>query len=156
MTQPLYSFDTSALIKGRRDLLLPDVFPTFWANIEQSIQLGHVRAVDEVDIELSKRDDETRAWAKSQSDLFVPLDEDIQAGTMRVLASHPKLAAGGGSRNRADAFVIGFAHAREGVVVTEETMSNRLEKPRIPDACRALGIRCLTLVQFAQEQGWQF
>ena len=48
MTEPLYSFDTSAFIKGRRDLLLPDVFVTFWTNVEHSIQLGHVRAVDEV------------------------------------------------------------------------------------------------------------
>lgn len=156
MTEQLYSFDTSALIKGRRDLLFPTVFPTFWTNIERSIQLGHVRAVDEVDVELSRRDDETRAWARAQAELFVPLDEDIQAGTMLVLASHPKLAAGGGNRNRADPFVIGFAHARGGIVITEETMSGNLEKPRIPDVCRALGIRCLTLVQFAQDQGWQF
>jgi hypothetical protein len=132
------------------------VFPTFWVNIEQSIQVGRVRAVDEVEVELSRRDDETRAWARSQADLFVPLDEDVQAGTMRVLAGHPKIAAGGGSRNRADPFVIGLAHARSGVVVTEETLTNSLEKPRIPDVCRALGIRCLTLVQFAKEQGWRF
>jgi hypothetical protein len=43
VTDPLYSFDTSAFIKGRRDLLLPDVFPTFWVNIEQSIQVGRMR-----------------------------------------------------------------------------------------------------------------
>ena len=85
----------------------------------------------------------------------MPLDADIQAGTIRVLAGHPKLAAGGGRRNQADPFVIGFAHVRGGVVVTEETLTNNLDKPRIPDVCRALGIRCLTLVQFAQEQGWR-
>lgn len=91
MTSQPYSFDTSVFIKGRRDLLPPDAFPT---------------------------------WAMRQNGLFVPLDEDIQAGTTRVLAQHPKLAGTGGRRHQADPFVIGLASARGGVVVTEETPTN--------------------------------
>ena len=37
MTDLLYSFDTSVFINGRRDLLPPEVFPTLWVNIEQTI-----------------------------------------------------------------------------------------------------------------------
>lgn len=121
MTDLLYSFDTSAFIKGRRDLLPPEVFPTLWNNIEQMIAAGVVRATDEVRRELDKRDDTTKAWASCQDGLFVDLDEDIQASTMRVLAAHPKLTGTGGGRNAADPFVIGFTQLRGGVVVTEET-----------------------------------
>jgi hypothetical protein len=92
----------------------------------------------------------------SQDGLFVELEEDIQAATMSVLAAHPKLTGTGGGRNEADPFVIGLAHARQGVVVTEETLSNNISKPRIPDVCSALGIRCLNLVQFARDQSWRF
>ena len=156
MTDLLYSFDTSAFIKGRRDLLPPEVFPALWNNIEQMIAAGVVRATDEVRRELDKRDDTTKAWASGQDGLFVDLDEDIQTSTMRVLAAHPKLTGTGGGRNAADPFVIGFAQLRGGVVVTEETLSNNLNKPRIPDVCGALGIRCINLVQFARDQGWTF
>lgn len=156
MTGLLYSFDTSAFIKGRRDLLPPEVFPTFWTNVEQMIMAGSIRAIDEVRRELSKRDDTTKAWAMSQDSLFVDLEEDIQAATMGVLAAHPKLTGTGGGRNEADPFVIGLAQARHGVVVTEETLSNNINKPRIPDVCGALGVRCINLVQFARDQDWKF
>ncbi|MEU5872163.1 DUF4411 family protein [Glycomyces sp. NPDC047369] len=62
----------------------------------------------------------------------------------------------GGVRSGADPFVIGFAKARSGTVVTEEHPTGRLDKPHIPDVCDALGIPCLNLVQFVTEQGWHF
>lgn len=156
MTDLLYSFDTSAVINGRRDLLPPEVFPTLWVNIEQMIADGFIRASDEVWRELSKRDDATKAWAAAQSSLFVTLDEDLQAATMRVLAAHPKLMGRGGGRNAADPFVIGLALARGGIVVTEETLSANVEKPRIPNVCNALDLRCVNLVGFVKDQGWTF
>lgn len=62
----------------------------------------------------------------------------------------------GGGRNAADQFVIGLARAHGGIVVTEETLSNNLERPRIPDVCVAVGIRWVNLVGFVREQGWTF
>jgi hypothetical protein len=62
----------------------------------------------------------------------------------------------GGGRNAADPFVIGLAHARGGVVVTEETLSGNIDKPRIPDVCNAVGVRWLTLVGFVREQCWTY
>jgi hypothetical protein len=102
VTKPFYSFDTSAFIKGRRDLLPPEVFPSFWANVEQMIMTGVVRSTDEVRRELGRRDDDTNAWATSQDGLFVELDEDIQVATTLVLTVHPKLTGTGGGRHQAD------------------------------------------------------
>jgi hypothetical protein len=62
----------------------------------------------------------------------------------------------GGGRNAADRFVIGLARARGRVVGTEETLSGRLDKPRIPDVCSALGVAWMNLVGFIGQQGWQF
>lgn len=152
----LYSFDTSSILNGRRDLLPPAVFSTLWANTETMVEAGSVRAVDIVRDELGKRDDDACAWAKQQDGLFVPLEIDIQQATSRVLRSHQKLMGKGGGRNAADPFVIGLAIARSGVVVTEETLSGRLDKPRIPDVCKALNVPCLNLVGFVTQQGWRF
>jgi hypothetical protein len=151
-----YSFDTSAILNGRRDLFPPTVFKTLWTNIEQLIDDGQIRSVDVVRDELTKRDDDACTWAKQQTHLFVPLELDIQAETATILSAHPKLVGKGGVRSGADPFVIGLAKARSGTVVTEEKPTGRLNKPHIPDVCAALGIPCLNLVQFVTEQGWHF
>lgn len=152
----LYSTDTSSLLNGRRDLLPPDVFSSLWANVEAMIDAGVVRAVDVVKDELERRDDEVSGWARSLGRLFVPLDEDVQRATSRVLAVHPRLTGQGKGRNAADPFVIGLAVARSGVVVTEERPTGNLGRPKIPDVCDAMGVRWLNLVGFVQEQGWRF
>lgn len=105
---PLYSFDTSSLLNGRRDLLPPEVFPTLWSKVEDMIAAGHIRAVDVVRDELRRRDDAVMAWALGQADLFVPLDQHIQRATSETLASHPRLTGRGGGRHGADPFVIGL------------------------------------------------
>ncbi len=152
----LYSFDTSALINGRRDLLPPATFPSVWRRVEDMVADGSVRCVDEVLRELAKRDgDAVHTWAKNQAGLFVDLDEDVQAATSLVLSKHPKLLGAGKGRNGADPFVIALALAREGVVVTEENRGSPTN-PKIPFVCEALGVRSLTLVQFITEQGWTF
>ena len=152
----LHSFDTSSLLNGRRDLLPPEVFRSLWSGIESMIAAGDIRAVDVVRDELGKRDDNVSRWARGQANLFVALDADIQRATREVLTRHQKLMGRGGGRNAADPFVIGLARARGGVVVTEETLSGNLDKPRIPDVCDALGVRWLNLIGFVRAQGWSF
>jgi hypothetical protein len=137
VTDPLYSFDTSVWINGRRDLLPPDLFPTLWSKIEGVILSGGLRSVDVVKEELSKKDDATATWATSQSDLFVPLGR-------------------GGGRNAADPFVVGLALARSGIVVTQEVRSRSLDKPKIPDVCSDLQVRCIPLVEVVRDLGWTF
>jgi len=152
----LYSFDTSSLLNGRRDLLPPEVFRSLWNNVEGMIAAGQIRAVDVVRDELARRDDEVNRWARAQIDLFIDLDPDIQRATSDTLARHSMLMGKGGGRNAADPFVIGLARARDGTVVTEETLSGNLDKPRIPDVCDALGVRWFNLIGFVRVQGWSF
>jgi hypothetical protein len=151
-----YSFDTSSLLNGRRDLLPPETFVTLWTNIESMIATGNIRCVDEVLNELAKREDAVHAWAKSQSDLFLPLAADVQRAAREVLQTHPRLVGTGGGRNSADPFVIALARVHNGVVVTEETQSGNINKPRIPDVCNAMGVPWLSLVRFVQQQEWTF
>jgi hypothetical protein len=152
----VYSFDTSAFINGRRDLLPAGVFPAVWSDIETAINAGEVRAVDVVRDELARRDDEVNQWARGQAELFLALEHDIQRATAEVLANHQRLMGRGGGRNAADPFVIGLAMARSAVVVTEETMTGNLNKPRIPDVCQALGVPCTNLIGFLRRQGYSY
>jgi hypothetical protein len=151
-----YSFDTSAIINGRRDIFKPTTFGPIWDAIEDMIRSGQVQAVDEVKRELKRKSDEANAWAKRCSNMFVPLSREVQLSTREILAAHPRLLGqGGGPRNGADPFVIALAHARGGTVVTQETPRN-INKPRIPDVCIDMGIPWMTLPDFVDAQGWTF
>lgn len=66
MTDVLYSFGTSAMLNGRRDLFRPMVFRGLWALVWDVITAGEVRSVDEVRRELAKRDDDAKRWADAQ------------------------------------------------------------------------------------------
>lgn len=151
-----YSFDTSSLLNGRRDLLPPTTFPTLWANIEAMIADGRIRCIDVVRDELAKREDDVHQWAKAQSELFLPLNTDIQRAAREILAQHQRLVGIGSGRSGADPFVIALARACNGVVVTEETLSGNLAKPKIPDVCDAMAVPRLNLIGFVQQQGWRF
>ncbi len=150
----LYSFDTSAIINGRRDIFMPSTFGPLWAAIEEMVGIGQVQAVDEVRHELKKKSDDAYAWAKSCRGLFVPLTREVQEATREVLRAHPRLMGIGGPRNSADPFVIGLALALGGTVVTQETPRNH-DRPRIPDVCDAMGIPCISLPVFVDRQRWK-
>lgn len=156
MTDQFYSFDTSAILNGRRDLFRPTVFQTLWVQIEGAIEAGQIRSVDEVQRELSRRDDDAKRWADAQGDLFVPLETPIQQSAAQILAVHDRLVRQGGRRSGADPFVIALAMVRNGTVVTEETATGNLDKPRIPDVCVDLGVPCLNLMEYIEAQGWTF
>jgi hypothetical protein len=142
---PFFSFDTSAFINGQRDLFRPTTFGPLW-----------ILAVDEVKREIRRKDDDVAKWVLSQRGLFVPPEHDIQKATKDVLAACPRLMAQhGGNRNSADPSVIGLALARGGTVVTQETAANSSRKPRIPDACIAVGVPWMTLPEFVDARGWQ-
>ena len=156
MTDQFYSFDTSAILNGRRDLFRPTVFQTLWVQIEGAIADGQVRSVDEVQRKLARRDDDARQWADAQGDLFVPLELPIQQSAAQILNVHPRLVSQVGRRSAADPFVIALAMVRNGTVVTEETARGNLTSPRIPDVCGDLGVPCLNLMEYIEAQGWTF
>ena len=105
----LYSFDTSSLLNGQRDLLPPGTFPALWENIESMIEAGEIRSIDLVRDELDARADDVSAWARRQSGLFVPLTVDVQSAVREVLAEHQRILGIGSGRSGADPFVIALA-----------------------------------------------
>lgn len=70
-----YCIDTSSLLDGWVRHYPPDVFPSFWKNLEGMIEVGELIAPDEVLRELAKKEGDTlHQWAKQQGGLFYPLD----------------------------------------------------------------------------------
>jgi hypothetical protein len=149
-----YSIDTSALIEAWIRLYPPIVFPSIWQKLEEIIVNGDLRATEEVLHEIEKKEDQLHKWAKGNSQLFVPLDGNIQITVADILAKHPRLVDERKNRSQADPFVIALALNNTVTVVTLEQSKN-LNKPRIPDVCSAMNIKCITLVEMFIELKWK-
>lgn len=152
----MYSLDTSAVLDGWRRYYPPDVFPPLWEKLEELIQTGHLRSPDEVREELEKKDDEVWRWARNQSGLFDPLDEELQVATVEILAEFPRLVDTRRGRGQADPFVIAHARLNGHTLVTGERRPGTEAKPTIPYVCRHYKVRYLDLLGLMREKGWTF
>lgn len=153
-----YSIDTNALINCWRRKYPRDVFPGLWIKIEELVHEGVLIACEEVFYELEKVDNEDTLlqWARSNRKMFVSVDEELQLAVRAILSSHSGIINIKKNQSGADPFVIALAKVHNGTVITDEHMSNNPDRPKIPNVCKALGIRSLTVLEFIKEQGWSF
>jgi hypothetical protein len=151
-----YSVDTSGLITSWRVTHNPRNYPTFWARLDELISSRELRASEEVLEDLSKKDDEVYKWAKGRRGMFVPLYEDIQLAVKTLMKRFPRIIDSRRNRSGSDPWVIALAQVEHLTVVTFEGRSNSLAKPRIPDVCDELNIKCIDMHGLIQEQGWTF
>lgn len=150
-----YSIDTSSLVESWWRRYPPDVFPTLWENyLPQLIAAHELHASEEVHVELERQEDDVLAWSEGQPNFFIEIDGTLQTVVKAILANHANLIDARAGRSGADPFVIALAQVNDAAVVTEE--QSRPTKPRIPDVCQALGIRCLNMLDLIREEGWQF
>lgn len=148
-----YSFDTSAFVEPWIRLYSPDVMGTVWEWISLQINGGRIRAIDEVLRELEVQDDDLTAWAKLQTGLFVPIDEDIQHALTEIINRFPAIYDFRRSRSSADPWVIATALTNGCPVVSYENLG-KLTKPKIPDVCQYYGIRHIQVIDVLRETGF--
>lgn len=114
-------------------------------------------APDEVLRELEKKEgDALHQWAKGNAALFQPLDADVQRATTEILTAFPRLVDSRRDRSMADPFVIALAKVRACTVVTGERNAGTNERPRIPNVCGSLSIRCIGLLGLMRDKKWTF
>jgi hypothetical protein len=150
-----YSIDTSSLIDAWVRHYAPDVFPRWWVLFEESVGDGQVRASLPVLLDLEKKDDAIHAWAKVHPQLFISIDEDIQAEVTSILARYSRLVENRKNKSASDPFVIALARLENACVITGEKPSGTIDKPKIPDVCQALSIPCINLLEFMRRMKWR-
>jgi hypothetical protein len=106
--------------------------------------------------EIEKGDDTLADWARGIPALFLEDDEDVQLMVRSILENWPRLADFNRFLKGADPFVIALARCRGFTVVASEKLSGNLNHPKIPDACRHYGVRCIRAMDMFEELGWQF
>jgi metal-dependent amidase/aminoacylase/carboxypeptidase family protein len=151
-----YSIDTSAILDAWVRGFPPDVVPGLWKQLEELIDNGQLIATEEVLYELEKKEDDAYEWAKNHENMFILTDERIQLVVIEILRNHKKLIDTRKNRSGADPFVIALAKVEGCGVVTGEKPTNRPDRPKIPDVCRAIDIPCINILQLCREQKWVF
>ncbi len=72
------------------------------------------------------------------------------------MSVHGQIVSIGRSRSGADPIVIATAEYYKATVVTGEPASNKIEKPRIPDVCKARNVDCIGFTEMIRREGWKF
>jgi len=116
---------------------------------------GEILVIDEVVLELKRKDDGICEWVQDRQNMIVPIDSDIQANLTKIMKSYPRLVDTRKQRSGCDPWVIALAQARNLTVVTGEKSTGSLNRPKIPDVCRDLGLRSIEIIDFFRLQGWK-
>ncbi len=133
------------------------MFPGLWTNLERMIEVGDLIASELVLTELEQVDDDLLQWAYIHRKMFVRLDQEIQEFVKSILRNHPTFVDAKKTRSDADPFVVALAKIHQATVVTNETPTgNPNQRMKIPDACNALNIPYMGLLEFFKKQGWTF
>jgi hypothetical protein len=153
-----YVLDTSALVDSWTKWYSPQSIPPFWVRLERLAQSGTATFPDAVLLELQVIDDGLYRWCKQRENIIVtPTTPEIQVLVTAISTDYPNLQhAGAPGRNLADPVVIALAEHKGYAVVTHENATGNLNGPKIPDVCRAKGIRVMQIHHLVFEQGWTF
>ena len=142
MKRPFW-LDANTLIEAKRRWYRFHLVPTFWRLIERRIEAGEIRSCKQVYDEWCKGGDDLAGWVKRwKPSLSIGVDEEIQVA-LRRLADHvadsyaPRQAEE--FLNGADSWLIAFAMALGGTVVTAE-LNKRKGKIRVPIICKEFNV----------------
>jgi len=161
--------DSDVQINAKEGELAFDIAPRFWANLDYHVAAGRVSSPVKVYEELTTEfhDDELAAWARARKDThYLPPDDAVYAALTRVadyvVATYAKAFADT-FLDGADPWLVAYAMAYGGSVVTRETTANqpnpsratnRVEsKVKIPNICHHFGVRLVSLSDMLRELG---
>jgi hypothetical protein len=155
----MYVFDTSPLSVLFKNYY-PRRFPTLWRNFNGLVAAEGLVSTREAYREIEDGPSaELREWGRNNQALFSTPTAAEGEFVARIYGvqhfqqnlEQQKLLRGG--RN-ADPFIIARAAVENRTVVTMELFKQNAA--RIPNICRHFNVRCMTLEEFMEAEGWQF
>jgi len=154
-----YVFDNSPLSVLFKNFYR-NTFRSLWDNFDRLVAEGRIVSTREALREIEDgAPEKLLRWAKDHTELFATPTAAEARFVARIYSvphfqqniEQQKLLKGG---NNADPFVIAKAAVEGRAVVTMEQL--KLNAARIPNICQYFRVRCLSLEEFMEEEGWQF
>ncbi len=153
----LYLPDTSALVAAWLERYPKDIFPTIWEFIDGLN--GRLRVCEEVRNEVNRHIPDFMDWLNDSSvdsslsltSLDSQVSEAVERNMRQIANGWPHWRAVH-SRDHADPWIIAYAKALGGVVVSEEQEGSN--RPKIPDVCRQLSVQHMNLLDLFRAEGF--
>ena len=158
LNKQMYFPDTSALISASDERYPQDIFPEVWQFMEELD--GRLRICEEVRDEIEHHTPDLLNWLDNSTvdsqlsllELDSNMSEAVQYHLNGIATGWPRWRAVR-STNSADPWVIAYARALGGIVISEEHPGGRDVK--IPEVCRALGVPHMNLVELFRAEAFR-
>ena len=156
-----YLLDANVFIQAKNLHYGFDFCPAFWDWLLQGNRNGVVASVEKVADELLVIDDDLARWVQERGDaFFLPPDTAVAD----ALAHVSDWAAGSGYDagaittflQVADYWLVAHALGHNLAVVTHEVPADTVRKIKIPNACVALGLTCVTPYEMLRRERARF
>jgi predicted nucleic acid-binding protein len=147
-----YIFDTSSFLSQKdNELHRRRLYKKLWENIDELIRQGYITTCSEVKEEI--KDEGIIEWFTSVNCQVLDIDDVVQTNVIKVVTTKPELIDFKQVKSSGDAFIIATAMEYNLTVVTEE---NKDSPKKIPQVCKALGVKSVDIIGLCEEEGWQF
>ncbi len=156
-----YLLDANVFIQAKNLHYGFDFCPAFWDWLIQANTAERVFSIEKVGDELDAGEDELSEWAAARGEVFfLKPDEAIVAAFARVstwaTSQRYDPAAVNTFLQKADFYLVAHALAHDHVVVTHEKPAPSTKIVKIPDACIALGVKCMTPYEMLRHERARF
>ncbi|SPT52850.1 Uncharacterised protein [Actinomyces bovis] len=155
----MYLVDANVLIEAKNRYYAFDIAPGFWDWLSQAYGEGRVFSIDAVRKEILQGEDELSQWAKIHREFFHPLDQKTTPFFSKLSIwtqsqNFTPAARDAFTAEAADYLLVAFAAAHACTVVTHETAgSGSRKRVKIPDACKALDVKCVNTFEMLRRTG---
>lgn len=159
MSKPLYILDANTLIEAANRYYAFDVAPGFWRGLLPHIQSKALLTVDRVCGEIEKGKDDLCVWTTvnlkptqgrtDQADVIAEFGK-----MMKWVNDQPQFfqAAKSEFASVADGWLMAYAKAKNGIVVTHEVFSKDVKKKvPIPNVCQTFGINYIDTFELLRQ-----
>jgi hypothetical protein len=149
--------DANVFIEAAKRYYAFDIVPSFWNMLVVHAKHGQLLSIDRVRDELMRADLKTWASGSFHGFFASTSDPDIIAAYREVMVwsqnqSQFTDAAKAQFADAADGWLIAYALAKNCVVVTHEQYDQNIKrKVKIPNVCRAFGVRYVDTFQMMRE-----
>lgn len=144
-----YLLDSDVFMQAKNLHYGFDFCPAFWEWLIQHNAAGRVYSIEKVGDEIEAGTDLLADWAGDRGDAFFLRPDAAVLPALAVVSrwatsQHYDAAAVNLFLQVADYYLVAHALAHQHVVVTHEKAAPQAKKIKIPTACIALGIKCMT------------
>jgi predicted nucleic acid-binding protein len=159
----MYLLDTSVFVEAANRYYRFEIAPGFWNALLDQARIGKVGSIDKVLAELLRMNDPLADWARSKfAHAFASTRQSrVRQEYRRVIQFVSRQTRYTDQARRqfadadnADAWLVAFALAHGGTVVTQETPAPQSKRVvKIPDVCQHFNIRWVDTFAMMSELG---